>query len=117
MLAALAATEASAPGRFQDGADAGVADAELDGGTDDTAKTDTQRAGELTMQAGKAMPVKPEDWQKKVPCLPETEEAHGGACYIRAARKPPCPPALFEKGDACFVAVAKSPRPNTTIEE
>jgi hypothetical protein len=79
--------------------------------------TDTSPDGVLAAQAGRTVPREPERWQKRAPCLEDVEERLFGACYVRAARKPPCPPALFEHGAACFVAVAKSKRPDTSVDE
>lgn len=113
LLGCLAAGQAVAPER-RELPDAGVAEAD-DGPTGDASTTDTQRAMELSVKSGRAVPAKPEDWQKRPPCLPDVEEALSGACYVRAARKPPCPPALFEGQGGCFVAVSRSKRPDTSI--
>lgn len=102
---------AMAPGEMEPAQLAAVPDAGVG-----PAFTDTSPDGVLAAQAGRSVPREPERWQKRVPCLPDAEEALSGACYIRAARKPPCPPALFEAEGACFVAVAKSKRPDTSVE-
>lgn len=110
LLLALGTVEAHAPGLPEV--------TELDGGvSEEAATTDTQRAGELTVKAGRSVPAKPEAWQKRPPCLPDVEEALAGACYIRADKKPPCSPALFESGGRCYVAVSRSPRPDTSIDD
>lgn len=113
-LALLAATEAAAPGRCDSAGDSGA-----DGGVEEPVQADTHRddGGGLSVKAGRPVPANPEPWQKVPPCLPDTEESLSGACYVRAARRPPCPPSLYESGSACFVAVARARRPNTSMEE
>jgi len=76
---------------------------------------DTYVDASVPLQVGRAVPSSPERWQKRPPCLKNVEEARGGACYIRAARKPPCPPELYEDEGACFVAVGAARRPDTSL--
>lgn len=117
LLAGLAATEASAPGRF--GPDARVAGVEVDAGTEGSAQVDTQRGGALAVKAGPPVPKEPDSWQKRPPCdwAGAREVVMMGACYIRAFDSPPCPPRMFEADTKCFVAVAKAPRPDTSVDE
>lgn len=64
------------------------------------------------------MPVTPDaSWQKTSACLPDAEERINGACYVRTAKKPPCPPSFYEHAGACFVAVTRAPRTDTSIEK
>lgn len=109
VLTLLATTEALAP-----------ESCEVDGGVSEEPErtpVDTQRSGGIAGKAGPAVPVKPEEWMKRAPCLPDAEEAINGACFVRTAKTPPCPRSFYEHAGGCFVAVAKVPRPPTSIEE
>lgn len=80
---------------------------------------DTHHAGQVSIQAGPPVPLKPADWQKRPPCnWDEAREVElFGACYVRVAdTKPPCPPRLFSQPGRCYVAVARAPRPSNTVD-
>lgn len=115
-LALLAATEAAAPGRCDSAGDSGT-----DGGVEEPVQADTHRddGGGLSVKAGLPVPMKPEPWMKTAPCdwKGAREVAIRGACFVQAAATPPCPPRMYESEGKCFLAVAKVPRPNTSVEE
>ena len=83
---------------------------------EEDALTDMQPDGGAT-PGGRRIPEKPADWQKRPPCDEDSgEEAINGACYGAMKRKPPCGPKMVQHGDTCYRAVAKAPKPPTSIE-
>lgn len=80
--------------------------------------TDVSRDGTLAAQAGRTLPQEPAGWQKRAPCDASNrdEEAVHGACYVRVPRRPPCKPAQYEYAGACFEAVSKAKRPDTSMD-
>lgn len=78
---------------------------------------DVRQEGTLSAQAGRAVPAKPEEWQKRAPCSTDTDEVDiRGGCYLELARKPPCKPGQYESGGKCFAAIARQKRPDTSVE-
>lgn len=83
----------------------------------DTMTDVDQTAKAPAQQKRRGIPLKPEPFQKTPPCNEDAgEEAVNGACYAAMKRKPPCGPILLEHEGTCYRAVAKAPKPPTSIE-
>jgi hypothetical protein len=59
--------------------------------------------------------ARPLEGQKRPPCNRHSEVEVAGACWIEAAKRPPCPPGLYEGRGMCLVPVFAAARPPTSL--